>query len=240
MAVYAGPDIVENGLVLHLDAANLRSYPGTGTTWNNLTSSVITGTLVNGPTFSGANQGNIIFDGSNDYVELGDVLDLGTNDRTIICWISLNSSFSSTGLLVSKARAAAQNYRFALMVLTNKNLRTFVQGNGGADVETDGDDILLTNTPYMVSSIIKRDSNISMYVNTRLQTLSGSSTISQWNGLDFQSNNPFRVGTYTSADNTTPSFLFNGNIACVSVYDRALTSSEIQQNFNALRGRFNI
>ena len=57
-----------NGLVLALDAANTKSYPGSGTTWTDLSGRGNTGTLTNGPTYSSANGGSIVFDGTNDYV----------------------------------------------------------------------------------------------------------------------------------------------------------------------------
>ena len=66
--MYYGPRIVSNGLVLCLDAANKRSYPGTGTTWTDLSGNSNNGTLTNGPTFSAGNMGSILFDGTNDYV----------------------------------------------------------------------------------------------------------------------------------------------------------------------------
>jgi hypothetical protein len=234
------PDIVRTGLVLNLDAGEPSSYSGSGTTWTDLSGSGNNGTLTNGPTFNSSNGGgSLVFDGSNDFIEFGDVLDLGTNDRTIISWISLDSSFAG-GTILSKARAAAQNYRFAFLVTSERKIRTFFQGNGGSDITPDGDDVLLTNTFYMVTTVITRSSNISMYVNTRLQILTGSSTISQWNGLDFQSNNPLRVGTYTADDNVTPTSLFKGNLSNLKIYNRALTASEVQQNYQALKGRFGI
>jgi hypothetical protein len=232
---------VTNGLVLDLDAGNRKSYPATGTTWTDLSGNGNNGTLTNGPTFNSSNGGSIVFDGSNDYVELGDVLDLGTNDMTINAWIYLNSSFSSMGYLVSKALQAAQDYRFGMYVTSTKKLATFVQGNTvGTDITPEADEVLLTDRFYMVTSVISRSSNISMYINGNSQSLTGSSTISQWNSLNFQSNNPFRVGAYTAANNSSIVIPFNGNIAKLQVYNRALTAAEITQNFNVTRGRFGI
>ena len=67
MAGKSGPDIVENGLVLCLDAANKLSYRGTGTTWTDLSGNNNNVTLTNGPTFNAGNQGSIVFDGVDDY-----------------------------------------------------------------------------------------------------------------------------------------------------------------------------
>lgn len=69
--MYTGPSIVTNGLVLSLDAANKKSYPGSGTTWLDMSGNANNGTLVNGPTFTNDNGGGILFDGSNDEVNLG-------------------------------------------------------------------------------------------------------------------------------------------------------------------------
>ena len=86
MACNSGPDIIEDGLVLCLDAANINSYPKSGTTWSDLKGSN-DGTLTNGPTFSSANGGCIVFDGSNDYVN-GFRPVSGTPNVTYSCWMS--------------------------------------------------------------------------------------------------------------------------------------------------------
>ena len=69
-----GPRIVTNGLVLCLDAGNNKSYPGSGTVWNDLSGNNFNGILTNGPTYSPSSGGGIVFDGVNDYISLGSVL----------------------------------------------------------------------------------------------------------------------------------------------------------------------
>mgnify|MGYP000212112688 CR=1 FL=1 len=73
--VYSPSRPVSNlsGLVLHLDAGNTSSYPGTGTTWTDLSGNGYNGTFTNGPIFSAANGGCIVFDGVNDYVAGGNL-----------------------------------------------------------------------------------------------------------------------------------------------------------------------
>ena len=68
MAFYRGPNIVRNGLVLCLDAASKRSYPGSGTTWTDLSGLNNNGTLTNGPTFSNANGGILTFNGTSQHI----------------------------------------------------------------------------------------------------------------------------------------------------------------------------
>jgi len=72
MGVHNGAIIPQNGLQLLLDAANTKSYPGSGTTWTDLSGNGNTGTLTNSPTFTTDNGGAIRFDGTNDYVVVAD------------------------------------------------------------------------------------------------------------------------------------------------------------------------
>jgi hypothetical protein len=89
MGVFAGPEIAESGLVLALDAGNLKSYPTTGTTWTDLSGNGNTGTLTNGPTYSSANGGSISFDGTNDYVTIPDSpsWDVNNGGYSICFWM---------------------------------------------------------------------------------------------------------------------------------------------------------
>ena len=67
MALSHSPSIVTNGLVLCLDAANSKSYPGSGTTWTDLSGRGNNGTLVNGVGYNSGNLGSLVFDGVDDY-----------------------------------------------------------------------------------------------------------------------------------------------------------------------------
>jgi hypothetical protein len=240
MAFNYSPKIVTDGLVLYLDAANIKSYPGSGTTWIDLSRSGNNGTLTNGPTFNSGNGGSIVFDGTNDFVEFGDVLDLGTNSLTVNQWVNLSSISIQTFL--SKARAAGQNYRYSTGTAgpSNDRLAAFIQGNGGSDIQPYGSTTLIINTWFMATYVFTRSSSISIYYNGVPETLTGNATISQWNGLNFQSINPFRIGCYTASNNITPISLTNGRIGTTQVYFRALTAAEIQQNYNATKTRFGL
>lgn len=70
MSLLGGPNIIDSGLIAYFDAANPLSYPGSGTAWNDLLQNGVNGTLTNGPTFTSANGGAIVFDGVDDYVIL--------------------------------------------------------------------------------------------------------------------------------------------------------------------------
>jgi hypothetical protein len=232
-------NIVTNGLAFNADAGWYLSYSGTGTTFKDLTSNGYTGTLVNGTSFNNTNGGGLVFDGVDDTVSFGDILDLGTNDMTINCWFKINPSATYVNYLVSKAFYGGQNYRYGFYVW-DKKIGGFMQGNAGPDVERRTVNTISDNTWYMGTIVFNRASSYKIYVNGVEQTLDGDSTISQWNGLNFQSNNPFRIGSYNYSDNSSPNFIFNGTIANTQLYFRALNLTEITQNFNAQKTRFGL
>jgi hypothetical protein len=89
MGLSHSPSIATNGLVLCLDAANRKSYPGSGTTWTDLSGNGNNGTLTNGPTYSSANGGSLSFDGTNDVVNsTTSIIDRADGQEiTVSCWI---------------------------------------------------------------------------------------------------------------------------------------------------------
>jgi hypothetical protein len=97
MAFNYSPKIVTDGLVLYLDAANPKSYPGTGTAWNDISRGGNNGTLVNGPTFDSTNGGSIVFDGVNDYgINNTPNLPTGNITATICAWVYIVSGYTGT------------------------------------------------------------------------------------------------------------------------------------------------
>ena len=239
MSVAGGPNLIKNGLVLELDAGNIKSYQSGSTTWFDKSGNNLNGTLTNGPTFNTGSGGSIVFDGVDDNVILGNVLNLGTGNMTINSWIN-SSTQNSIQTIYSKAYYGVQNYRYAFWVFSNNRIGGFIQGNGGADVVPYGSTTINTNTWYMATMVINRNSDIQLYINGVLETLTGSAIISQWAGLDFQSNNPARWASYTYTDNTSPNLLLAGKIGLGQIYNRALLSQEVLQNYNSQKSRFGL
>ena len=90
------PRIITDGLVLYVDAANTKSYPGSGTVWTDLSPTQITGSLTNGPTFNSANGGSIFFDGTDDIVDLGTNNTLNFTDSfSVSFWMRANLSIAN-------------------------------------------------------------------------------------------------------------------------------------------------
>lgn len=231
MSLGHGASIVRNGLVLYLDAANVKSYPGTGTTWTDLSGSGNDGTLVNGPTYSSANKGSLSFDGSNDWFST--ILSIG-DANTSFSWggvVKVNSSTSTNFFLFGNYTENATTPFFAI-AFNNSGDNTFIyiRDSAGGTAISSGNTNLDLSTWYYLMGVRDAGANqVKLYVNGVLvdtDTFAGShnvkSTTNNFGGVR-------HLGNYT-----------NCNIGTIHVYNRALTAQEIQQNFNALRGRYGI
>jgi len=95
MAASLGPKITTNGLVLAIDAADKNSYPGSGTVWTDLSGNRNTGTLNNGPTYNSLVGGNILLDGTDDYVSVENNTILNPSNITVSIWVKRNAYQSS-------------------------------------------------------------------------------------------------------------------------------------------------
>ena len=124
MATIGGVNSTKTGLVFVLDAANPTSYVSGSTTWQDLSGNNNSGSLVNGPTFNSSNGGSIVFDGSNDYVEISTVN--ASSQFTLNFWVKCiqtgsvgNTTFS--GIINKFNGIANQRNRFLL----ESNFRRF-------------------------------------------------------------------------------------------------------------------
>lgn len=239
MAFYRGPNIVRNGLVLCLDAASRRSYPGSGTTWTDLSGLNNNGTLTNGPTFNSANGGSIVFDGTNDFVSsnVGTTLDIGTSiSVTLSCWIRYTASASNYTGLLCKATSTNPMTGFQMLLYTNKLSCELASGTGvfvGPLTGLLGTTTLNTGQWFNTVITVNRSTNtVSAYVNGVLESS--------------QTNVSVNISNLTSAANLligterTSALFLNGNIANAQIYNRALSATEVLQNYNATKSRFNL
>jgi len=236
MSAYAGPEVVNSGLGLSLDAGNTRSYPGSGTTWTDLSNNNNNGTLVNGPTFSSLNNGSIVFDGSNDYVTLPTNLlkhETG-NPFTFSIWFKT----SSTGIILGQQESATPGggggYVPAIYVASNGTLNTSCFWSG-------------VTTTAATSSVVNdgnwKNITVTFSSGSQISYLNGSSYSTITKTQTFYATNYYYFlgsGSIASWPNAPASAYFNGNIANILYYNRALSEAEIRQNFNALRGRYGI
>lgn len=240
---YGIPDIVTDGLVLNLDAGNPYSYlsGSSGTTWTNTVavSSSISGTLVNGPVYS---NGAITFDGTNDYVSLPNNISSSISSTTTLSfWLYRSTVFNTTSTGEYFFDLYQNDNNRGTVYFSNDSLYEGRLGN----VIVDGGAI--TGRVYTQQNswpvgwynivAVRAPSNYKIYVNgvdMPLITLANTAARA-FPAAPLYSN---LAAAYYS---TLGIYAFlKGNISNVLAYNRTLSSTEITQNFNALRGRYGI
>jgi hypothetical protein len=228
------PPLVTAGLVLNLDAGNPASYPGSGTTWTDLSGNGNNGTLVNGVGYSEDNGGSLVFDGVNDYVDCGPVAEVGSSltGLTVSAWVLLNTL--ATNQIIFENGTGNTTNTFYMAHQINPSRFTFlIRGPTNLDfVGTTTDVITKINTWCYVTGVWIPNERIKIYFNSENKTLisSGAAQTSLING-----NTNLIIGSRAAV-----SLFFNGKVADATIYNRALTDQEIDQNFNATRGRYGI
>jgi hypothetical protein len=220
VAFIHSPKIITDGLVLALDAGNVKSYPGSGTTWNDLSGNNNTGTLTNGPTFDGANGGSIVFDGTNDYV-VGSISPISNWSMNI--WYLSTDITSKLVFYPFSGTTGDNGLGFGGTFNVNTNNRWYFFD--GTNTFSSSNTAITTNVWYNLV-VTKSSTTYNLYTNGSL-SLSGSGV-----NLSLTQYNLGRRG-----DNL---FYVNGRIPQSSIYNRALSPQEILQNFNATRSRFGV
>jgi hypothetical protein len=228
MGIAYNPAIIRSNLVLCLDAANPKSYPGSGTTWTDLSGNGNNGTLVNGVGYSGSNLGSLVFDGVDDLCRTTlPVSTLGTLFTACI-FFNITSLTSSNGDAVSKrlisADSTSGSTKWCIGVTPSSD---FLFGGAGGAEKTLRFPISL-NQNYFVA-IVHNTTTYSMWLNNEIKILNDTSNIN--------SSNSFGNISIACRPNTTDR-LWTGNVFSCSMYNRALTAQEIQQNFNATKSRY--
>lgn len=227
MSILRSPQIVYNGLVLALDAADQGSYVSGSSTWNDLSGNRFNGTLTNGPTFDANNAGSVVFDGVDDYAPLGSSVTLG-NTFTINAFVKLAGPNNDTSIVGTNANGS-DNW-FGIVGGSNVIHAFYTEFTDVNNASTYGATILSYNRWYYLSMVVNV-STVKVYLNG---ILDGSSTqlftIGSWNGN-------YTIGRRS---NDYATRYFYGNVANVTFYNRVLTVAEILQNYNAGRVRFGL
>ena len=216
---FVGENIITDGLILYLDAGYKSSYGGSGTTWYDVSGYGNHGTLTNGPTFNSSNGGNIVFDGTNDYVKVSSfpVPVQGPGTISFFGYYSLVSGVLNVITIISGNNAIQIGIRS----------NGIVWGYGGGT--------LLSYTIPTINQIAQwtvtfNGSNIKVFINGVLNN--STTTASNQSG----SNSTFYIGTFIDAGLEA----FPGAIYECQVYNRVLSDNEISQNYNAQKGRYGL
>jgi hypothetical protein len=227
MSCHAGPNLVEDGLLLALDAGNTKSYPGSGTTWTDLSGKGNNGTLQNGPTFDSGNLGSIVFDGSNDRVVIPNDTALDTQTPSVEVWVKVDTIVQD-GFFFEKGDV---NTQYALFI-QNNFITWRVKPAGFNDIRVTSATYIDTSSYAQVVGTYTSGSR-KLYINGSL-VASDSAT-----GTIPSNSGGMSVGAYGGFDGPYGYYL-DGKISIVRVYNRVLTAAEVTQNFNALKGRYGV
>ncbi len=225
MAGNIAPKVALDGLTFYLDAANTKSYVSGSTTWNDISQRKLVGTVTNGPTFSSAKIGSIVFDGIDDYINIptSPIVNGSYNNWTIDVWMK-------PGNQVSRFITPNSNGVDQFLAYDNTNQRVNVHITESFDVNNRVRGGTIGSVPIGVWSMVTvsiNNLNIKIYANGVLtNTYDETIAIGSWVGL-------WRLGQ--RYNNT---FWYLGEIAMVKTYSRELSAQEVLQNFNATKTRF--
>lgn len=223
--------IITTGLVLNLDAGNAASYPGTGTTWTDLSGNGNNGTLMNGTAYSSANGGTLVFDGINDYVNISDstYLDL-PNTTTMEFWV--NSNQLNNDDIIShrwNCYGAAYNPTYASGYVAGKLSIYYAFNNGGFVAVSTTTTPIIGQWYHLVGTY--DGSTMKVYLNGVLEnTRSFSGNITQ-------NDSGLAIGSYAGSP---AAYAGDGKISIVRYYHKTLSATEVLQNFNALKSRYGL
>ena len=226
MSTEGGPNVVEEGLVLALDAGNTKSYPGSGTTWNDLSGNTFNGSLFNSPTFNSDNAGSIVFDGSNDYV-IADLPSINSA-HTVMLWIYANNGLPTiTGSSTGRVTPLKGNGHWNPGIWLGNNK---IRGHA-ATKYSDYTGISWSAAAWHLIGQVYNGTSLDLIVDGEVVTPTLTANYSP--GVPSQ----VLIGIENIGTSTTA---FDGKISNVQLFDRALTASEVLQNYNATKGRFGL
>lgn len=225
MSSSTGPRIENEGLVLHFDAGDVKSYTGTGTVFKDRSRRRKDGSFVNSPVYSSSKIKSFEFS-SNKYIDIPNDTDLDTQTPSVEVWVKTNAT-SQNGRWFEKGSVDTQYTLFQEGGSIRWGIRT---GGGYTNLTTTTTNYMSTSKWYQVvgtySSGFRR-----LYINGVLVNSDNQS------GTVSTNVNGGRIG---ASGGGSPSYFYNGSLAICKVYNKALTAVEVLQNFNATKSRFDI
>jgi hypothetical protein len=226
MGITAGPSIIDDGLVIILDANDKNSYPGTGNVWYDLSGNDNHATLVNSPIWD--SSGYFTFDGVNDYASINfqsSSMSDWANQQTITIWTYHNFTTSRRNIW-NQSYGGYGTWTHE----SGENINGYY-GDAGFD-----------NPPY--TSLNSGTTTRSVW---NMLTMTRNTTNAYWyqNGTLFNSMSHGYGTLTTTTNNITIGYgytgvYWQGNIRLIQCYNRLLTPSEISYNYNTARKRFNL
>ena len=209
---------VTDGLILDLDAAIPISYPGTGTTWTDLSGNNNNGTLINGVGYTSSDGGSLIFDGVNDYVLTP--VNIDANPSSVGAWFNASITSGARGIALTDNGGWDKGFEI------NNGFFSIHIGN---NLQSTG--VSAAANTWYFGFLTYTSSSMSFYVNG----------VNVWNGgaPGATSGSTVEIGR-ANYPGGVGSRLFQGSIAQVQIYNRALSPEEVQQNFNVFKRRYGL
>jgi hypothetical protein len=252
MAFNYSPKLVTNGLVFAIDAANAKSYISGSSSMLDISPTGNIGTLINGPIFNSGFGGSIVFDGTNDFVGFGDVYDeviAGTNKQFTISCAIYPTSTSGNQVVIGKYSdsGTSENGReFGIMV---RDLGTGYKIDVlfGADLNNyinivRSDNTISINNPWIITVTYDDTQATSLAkVNIYINGVLSGKTHANVGTFGPIASGPaqFALGASVSSAGATV-YRYPGRIYSALLYNRLLSSTEIQQNYNTIKTRFGL
>jgi len=219
MAIEYNPVVNTNGLIMYIDAANTRSYSGSGLTANGLAGGT-GGTLVNGVSFTSSNSGVFVFDGTNDYINFGNSSAVQQSSGTLSAWVKASSPGGSFRGIIAKQYAYGLFYADSVLVTYDWNTGT---------TRSTGLNIADGNWKNVVLTYQSGVSNGTFVYLNGVSVLTTTITVSNQAGGNLFGGAEANASQFASC--TASSF---------NMYNRALTASEVLQNYNTTKKRYGL
>ena len=222
--------IITNGLILNLDAGFLPSYPKSGTTLYDM-SNTYNGTLNNGPTYSSLGGGSIVFDETDDNCYVGGYPNFALPQFTLSTWCYPTNAGNGSGagrIIAGYTDVNNWTYGYGIFTYPYRALGpqvNFFVNNGSNPSYIQ---LLISNNIWL-NLVLTYDGTTQRAYSNGIYLSSLTRTVSYFN------TNRFTVG-----DGYLYNSPFKGNISNTFLYNRALTDSEVLQNYNAQKGRFGL
>jgi hypothetical protein len=216
--------IVTNGLVLHLDAANPKSYSGTDTTWNDLSGNRNTGTIISA-SYSSANGGSIATNGIDGYINIAYNTKFQTNNFTFCVWC--NPSVNLDSHIASFETSIRGRAGWGLRLINTGSTWGFAMANV---IRLNGGNVDLNYWQYVCGTY--NGSNITLYKNGYQMGVTGSSAnMNSTSPITIAARNPSGFGAVSN---------YNGKISTFQFYNTTLSAEDILKNYNATKSRFGL
>lgn len=224
--------IITSGLLFHADFSNILCYSGSGTSISNLISGGVSGTLVNGPTFSSDAGGCIVLDGSNDYISFG-TTGLAPASTTVEVWFRASANYGTSNIhVISMDNNDTPENR----IIINAMKTQFAVYDDGAYKMSGLGTATAFSTNTWIHAIFTTTNGSQVGYQNAVQVNSGTGS---YTGSSNSNLYEFTAGTYNRPSAGYGGY-FQGSIAQIRVYNRVLTPAEVSQNFNSQRSKFGV